>query len=278
MSLNGRHAELAELLEALCEDRLTPPQAERLEQLVLSDREARRFYLAYIDLHGTLYWDTAKAAEGEAERAVGYGLQATGYGLRAADHDVPVKPAINRVSTHRSTIAVAAALLAGCLLLAAGLFLRPALLPDRDTPVVADRSERVAPADGNAREELDDGGNISLAAPSDRGADDRERPRPDGPIPLTPRRSAILFAAIATLMILGAEVHAQLTDLFAVGGYTQAGILGMILFTTAVLGHALAERARASEALAEQRGVDLANLAQLRGILLGEQFADFGQQ
>lgn len=85
---------------------------------------------------------------------------------------------------------------------------------------------------------------------------------------MLPRRSGILLAAIATIALLGAEVYAQLTGLIAVGGYPQAGILGVILFTTAVLGHVLAKRARESEALAAQRGVDLANLAQLNEYII----------
>lgn len=85
---------------------------------------------------------------------------------------------------------------------------------------------------------------------------------------LAPRRSAILFAAVATLAVLGAEVYAQLTGIIPAGAYTQAGILGMILFTTAVLGFLVAHRARESEALAAQRGVDLANLAQLNDYII----------
>lgn len=80
---------------------------------------------------------------------------------------------------------------------------------------------------------------------------------------LAPRRYAVLLAAIAALAMLGAEVYAQLAGTTQVGGYTQAGILGMILFVTAIVGSLLAHRARESEALAAQRGVDLANLAQL---------------
>ncbi len=57
--------ELFELLEALCEDRLTPANVQRLEQLVLSSAAARRTYLAYVDLHGTLHWNAAYGADGE---------------------------------------------------------------------------------------------------------------------------------------------------------------------------------------------------------------------
>jgi len=56
---NGRHGELLELLELLCEERLSPSEIERLESLVLEDRDARTLYLSYINLHGTLYWDEA---------------------------------------------------------------------------------------------------------------------------------------------------------------------------------------------------------------------------
>ncbi len=47
------------LLEALCEERLSADEAPRLEQLIISSPEARWRYLAYLDLHGTLYWNTA---------------------------------------------------------------------------------------------------------------------------------------------------------------------------------------------------------------------------
>ncbi len=80
---------------------------------------------------------------------------------------------------------------------------------------------------------------------------------------LAPRRFAVLSAALATLAMLGAELYAQLNGVILDGGYTQAGILGMILFITAFVGSILADRARESEALAAQRGIDLANLAQL---------------
>ena len=55
---------LFEWLEALCEDRLTPADAQRLEQLVLRDATARQAYLAYLDLHGTLHWNTAFGDDG----------------------------------------------------------------------------------------------------------------------------------------------------------------------------------------------------------------------
>lgn len=81
---------------------------------------------------------------------------------------------------------------------------------------------------------------------------------------LLPGQMAYFFAAVATLSVLG---EFGLSLLQAPGSYsedfTRAGLLGATLFTTAVIAHLIARRIRDTEALAEQRGVDLANLARL---------------
>lgn len=59
-------AEMNPLLEALCEDRLTEAEAQRLEQLVVASPEARWLYITYMDLHGSLYWNTAGVGSAEA--------------------------------------------------------------------------------------------------------------------------------------------------------------------------------------------------------------------
>ncbi len=61
--MDDRHAELLDLLEALCENRQSPEQMARLEQIVLNDPEAQQLYLNYIDLHGSLHWYTAVSDE-----------------------------------------------------------------------------------------------------------------------------------------------------------------------------------------------------------------------
>ncbi len=76
-------------------------------------------------------------------------------------------------------------------------------------------------------------------------------------------KTALEFAAIAALMLLGEHIYLQLSDPDASTAYTQAGLLGAAFFATALLSHALAKRVRVSEALAEKRGVDLANMQQL---------------
>lgn len=75
-------------------------------------------------------------------------------------------------------------------------------------------------------------------------------------------RTANFIAALATVTTLTVEVFADLTRSFA-PSYPQAGLLGATFFATAFLAYVLASRARASEELAAQRGIDLANLAQL---------------
>ncbi len=52
-------SELYPLLEALCENRQTLAGKDRLEQLVLSQPAARRLYIDYMHLHGTLTWDAS---------------------------------------------------------------------------------------------------------------------------------------------------------------------------------------------------------------------------
>jgi len=60
-SSTAHFQELQTLIESLCEERLTSAEAARLEELVIVDSNAMRYYLDYIYLHGCLYWDAAQA-------------------------------------------------------------------------------------------------------------------------------------------------------------------------------------------------------------------------
>jgi two-component system sensor histidine kinase PilS (NtrC family) len=81
---------------------------------------------------------------------------------------------------------------------------------------------------------------------------------------LMPGRMAFLFAAVAAMAVLGEQIYSTLfAGLPRDGGYTQAGLLGAALFLTASLVYLMARRIHASEALARQRGIDIANLAKL---------------
>lgn len=74
---------------------------------------------------------------------------------------------------------------------------------------------------------------------------------------------AILYAAIAAIAILGEEIYIWTHGLPVTPNFTHAGILGVTFFATAIVAYLLAKRSRESEALAAQRGVDLANMQQL---------------
>lgn len=76
-------------------------------------------------------------------------------------------------------------------------------------------------------------------------------------------RMAILYAAISTLAVLGEEAYMLISGAPPGPSFTHAGLLGGTFFLTAILAWLLAKRARESEALAAQRGVDLANMQQL---------------
>lgn len=75
-------------------------------------------------------------------------------------------------------------------------------------------------------------------------------------------QAANFLAALAAVATLTEEVFLGITGQFT-ANYTQAGLLGATFFATAMLAYVLARRARESEELAVQRGIDLANLAQL---------------
>ena len=80
---------------------------------------------------------------------------------------------------------------------------------------------------------------------------------------ILPLRIPAFFAALATIGVLGEQVFSQLGGVSDTGNYTAAGILGAIIFAISLAARPLARRIQESEALAEQRGIDLANLSQL---------------
>jgi len=81
---------------------------------------------------------------------------------------------------------------------------------------------------------------------------------------LSPGRLGILFAAVATLAVLGHEAysHLMLID-FPPPNYTHAGILGIVFFVTAFICQELSNRVEETQALAERQAADIENLSQL---------------
>ncbi len=81
-------------------------------------------------------------------------------------------------------------------------------------------------------------------------------------------RTALLHAALASLAVLTEQVFADITNTFSTSAYMHAGLLGTSFFALAILADRLVLRARHSEQLASQRGLDLANLAQVNDFVI----------
>ena len=80
---------------------------------------------------------------------------------------------------------------------------------------------------------------------------------------ILPYRMPAFFAAVATLAILGEQLFSQIAGVSDTSNFTAAGVLGAIIFAISLAARPLARRIQFSEALAHQRGVDLANLSEL---------------
>jgi hypothetical protein len=49
-------SELAQLVELMCDGAIDAPQRDRLESLLENDRDAKLFYVAYLDIHAQMQW------------------------------------------------------------------------------------------------------------------------------------------------------------------------------------------------------------------------------
>ncbi len=81
-------------------------------------------------------------------------------------------------------------------------------------------------------------------------------------------RHAFFAAAVATIAVLLQQLAAYLQGIAPEGEFFAAGVLGAVIFVAASLTYPLARRLEESEALAHQRGIDLANLAQLNEYII----------
>ena len=85
---------------------------------------------------------------------------------------------------------------------------------------------------------------------------------------LLPGQTALLFASYGAVGLILQELYGDFSGIITNTSYTQSGILGVALFATAFLAISLAKRVSESTALAEKRGIDLANLSQLNDHLI----------
>ncbi len=81
-------------------------------------------------------------------------------------------------------------------------------------------------------------------------------------------RLTLFYAALASIAVLLEHTYAVLNHDAIIAQYVQAGLISGGYFATAWLAHTLARYAAASEQLAAQREVDLANLAQVNQLVI----------
>jgi two-component system sensor histidine kinase PilS (NtrC family) len=74
---------------------------------------------------------------------------------------------------------------------------------------------------------------------------------------------AMLFAALATLAILTEQTYAIRMHSFQTTSYTEAGLLGIAFFTTALLAYILAQRSEQSQLIARQHKQTILKLEEL---------------
>ena len=84
---------------------------------------------------------------------------------------------------------------------------------------------------------------------------------------LLPPRLAGLFAALAAFGVLGQCMWGRIVE-HEDRNILEAGLYGLSYFATATLCFVLGKQMRETEALAEQRGIDLANLAQINELII----------
>jgi len=81
-------------------------------------------------------------------------------------------------------------------------------------------------------------------------------------------RLTLFFAALASIAVLLEHTYEVLKLETSVAQYVQAGLLSGAYFAIAWLAHTLAKYTVASEQLAAQRGIDLANMAQVNQLVI----------
>ena len=85
---------------------------------------------------------------------------------------------------------------------------------------------------------------------------------------LLPTDRAFMLAAVSTLVLLGQQTFAQLQGITTSAQFAPVGILGAVIFVITAVVQLLRTRLVESEALAEQRGIDLRNLVELNDYII----------
>ena len=85
---------------------------------------------------------------------------------------------------------------------------------------------------------------------------------------LLPTERALLLAALSTLVLLAEQTYAQLHGLTNGAQFASVGMLGAVIFVITAVVQLLRTRLVETEALAEQRGLDLRNLVELNEYII----------
>ncbi|MCG6937669.1 MAG: PAS domain-containing protein [Gammaproteobacteria bacterium] len=78
-----------------------------------------------------------------------------------------------------------------------------------------------------------------------------------------PKQTTILFAAITTLVIIGEQIYSQVSYADYTPAFTQAGLLGILIFISAFLTIYTSKRLKESEKLAEKTSYELETIVQM---------------
>jgi hypothetical protein len=151
--------ELADLLEAACEERLAGGDVARLEELLSGDRAALAYYVRYIQLHGLLHWD------------------AVGGSALSVPEPLTVPPARDRSAPSRRRLVFAVT--AAGLCAAIGLM----LWQSGRLPGLADQNS-IATAESSTGAEMGESA-VAVDAPASAGTDGRNS-TPPSVVRLTP--------------------------------------------------------------------------------------------
>ncbi len=81
-------------------------------------------------------------------------------------------------------------------------------------------------------------------------------------------RIGLFLAALATISLLLQETYSVLTVHSYAAQYSQAGVLCIAYFAIAWLAHQLVKRSMMNEQLAQERGIDLANMAEINQFVI----------
>ena len=78
-----------------------------------------------------------------------------------------------------------------------------------------------------------------------------------------PKKLTLLFASIATIAIIAEQIYSQISIIHHAPAYTEAGLLGILIFITALLTSYLSKQLRESEKVAEEVNQELENIVQM---------------